>query len=78
MIALSAIEKRFGGTTVLHDVDLAIPEGRVTALIGPSGSGKSTLLRCVNLLEVPQAGTLTLGDLRLTFRPDSPPAGSPR
>jgi L-cystine transport system ATP-binding protein len=74
VIALSAIEKRFGATTVLHGVDLAIPEGRVTALIGPSGSGKSTLLRCVNLLEIPQAGTLTLGDLRLTFRPDSPPA----
>jgi L-cystine transport system ATP-binding protein len=73
VIALSAIEKRFGGTTVLHGVDLVIPEGRVTALIGPSGSGKSTLLRCVNLLEVPQAGTLTLGDLRLTFRPDNPP-----
>ena len=74
MIALSAIEKRFGDNPVLRGVDLAVPEGRVTALIGPSGSGKSTLLRCVNLLEVPQAGTLTLGDVRLTFRPGSPPA----
>ncbi|MEH3064306.1 MAG: amino acid ABC transporter ATP-binding protein [Methylobacterium radiotolerans] len=74
MIALSAIEKRFGDNPVLRGVDLAVPEGRVTALIGPSGSGKSTLLRCANLLEVPQAGTLTLGDIRLTFRPGSPPA----
>ena len=74
MIALSAIEKRFGATPVLRGVDLGVPEGRVTALIGPSGSGKSTLLRCANLLEVPQAGTLTLGDIRLAFRPDRPPA----
>ncbi|MHB2211642.1 amino acid ABC transporter ATP-binding protein [Methylobacterium sp. CM6257] len=74
MIALSAIEKRFGANAVLRGVDLGVPEGRVTALIGPSGSGKSTLLRCVNLLEVPQAGTLTLGDIRLTFRPGAPPS----
>ena len=73
MIALSAIEKSFGGNAVLRGIDLAVPEGRVTALIGPSGSGKSTLLRCVNLLEVPQGGTLDLGDIRLTFRPDRPP-----
>ncbi|MBE7246142.1 MAG: amino acid ABC transporter ATP-binding protein [Actinomycetospora chiangmaiensis] len=74
MIALSAIEKRFGANPVLRGVDLAIPEGQVTALIGPSGSGKSTLLRCANLLEIPQAGTLTLGETRLTFRPGHPPA----
>jgi cystine transport system ATP-binding protein len=74
VIALSAIEKRFGANAVLRGVDLGVPEGRVTALIGPSGSGKSTLLRCVNLLEVPQAGTLSLGDIRLTFRPGAPPS----
>jgi cystine transport system ATP-binding protein len=73
MIALSAIEKSFGGNAVLRGIDLAVPEGRVTALIGPSGSGKSTLLRCVNLLEMPRSGTLDLGDIRLTFQPDRPP-----
>lgn len=73
MIALSAIEKSFGGNAVLRGIDLAVPEGRVTALIGPSGSGKSTLLRCVNLLEMPRSGTLDLGDIRLTFRSDRPP-----
>ncbi|WP_426314246.1 amino acid ABC transporter ATP-binding protein [Methylobacterium fujisawaense] len=73
MIALSAIEKSFGGNAVLRGIDLAVPEGRVTALIGTSGSGKSTLLRCVNLLEMPRSGTLDLGDIRLTFRPDRPP-----
>ncbi|KST59017.1 ATP-binding protein [Methylobacterium sp. GXS13] len=74
MIALQAIEKRFGDTPILRGVDLTVPEGRVTALIGPSGSGKSTLLRCVNLLEIPQAGTLVLGALRLDFRPGAAPA----
>ncbi|MCJ2072520.1 amino acid ABC transporter ATP-binding protein [Methylobacterium sp. J-030] len=73
MIALSAIEKRFGANPVLRGVDLDVPEGRVTALIGPSGSGKSTLLRCVNLLEIPQGGTLTLGEIRLAFRTGHPP-----
>ncbi|MHC2103480.1 amino acid ABC transporter ATP-binding protein [Methylobacterium sp. CM6246] len=74
MIALQAIEKRFGDTPILRGIDLTVPEGKVTALIGPSGSGKSTLLRCVNLLEIPQAGTLVLGDQRLTFRPGTAPA----
>ena len=74
MIALSAIEKGFGGAPVLRGIDLDVPEGRVTALIGPSGSGKSTLLRCVNLLEVPEAGTLTLGDIRIALRPGHAPA----
>ena len=67
MIALEAIVKRFGAHTVLDRVDLRVPEGGVTALIGPSGGGKSTLLRCINLLEVPQAGTLRLGADVLTF-----------
>ena len=74
MIALQAIEKRFGDTPILRGIDLTVPEGKVTALIGPSGSGKSTLLRCVNLLEIPQAGTLVIGDQRLTFRPGTAPA----
>ncbi|GGE25381.1 amino acid ABC transporter ATP-binding protein [Aureimonas endophytica] len=74
MIALTEIEKRFGDTRVLQGVSLAVPEGRVTALIGPSGSGKSTLLRCVNLLEIPQAGRLEIGEERLDFRPEARPS----
>ena len=62
MIRLERIDKSFGSHRVLHGIDLALQPGSVTALIGPSGSGKSTLLRCVNLLEVPEAGTLTVGD----------------
>jgi len=65
MIELSGIVMGYGQTPVLRGVDLALSTGSVTALIGPSGGGKSTLLRCVNLLGIPQAGSLTFaGGLR--------------
>ncbi|WP_182084793.1 amino acid ABC transporter ATP-binding protein [Aureimonas sp. ME7] len=67
MIRLTGIHKTFGTNPVLRGVDLDVPLGRVTALIGPSGSGKSTLLRCVNLLEIPEAGRLDLDGLSLSF-----------
>ncbi len=67
MIRLEQIDKHFGELHVLDHVDVSLPEGSVTALIGPSGSGKSTLLRCVNLLEVPDSGTLQLGDETVHF-----------
>ena len=67
MIGLEGIVKRFGPQLVLDGVDLGVPEGGVTALIGPSGSGKSTLLRCLNLLEIPDAGRLRLGQDLLAF-----------
>jgi L-cystine transport system ATP-binding protein len=67
MIRLENIQKFFGTHQVLKQIDLALAQGTVTALIGPSGSGKSTLLRCVNLLEVPEAGSLTLGDEKVVF-----------
>ncbi|WP_018390419.1 amino acid ABC transporter ATP-binding protein [Ancylobacter sp. FA202] len=72
MIHLSAIEKSFGGVPVLKRVSISVAEGSVTALIGPSGSGKSTLLRCVNLLEVPEAGTLVLDKETLHFTGQKP------
>jgi cystine transport system ATP-binding protein len=74
MIRLAGIRKRFADNVVLSGVDLDIAEGSVTALIGPSGSGKSTLLRCVNLLEMPEAGTLDLGGLTVTFEPQRHPS----
>ncbi|WP_374335927.1 amino acid ABC transporter ATP-binding protein [Leeia sp.] len=76
MISLQHLNKSFGSLQVLHDINLNVPEGQVTALIGPSGSGKSTLLRCVNLLELPQDGTLQLAEQRLEFQPKRPPAQS--
>ena len=67
MIRLTQIDKWFGQHQVLNGIDLDLAEGSVTALIGPSGSGKSTLLRCVNLLEIPQAGELQLGAAQIRF-----------
>ncbi|MFQ7457524.1 MAG: amino acid ABC transporter ATP-binding protein [Klebsiella michiganensis] len=71
MITLSSIEKSFDGSRVLKNINLTIEEGTVTTLIGPSGSGKSTLLRCINLLEIPQSGELTIGKERIAFAPDT-------
>jgi L-cystine transport system ATP-binding protein len=67
MIVLEDIHKRFSDIEVLKGVSINVPEGGVTALIGPSGSGKSTLLRCVNLLEIPQSGRVTIGDGTVSF-----------
>ncbi|ACI57099.1 amino acid ABC transporter ATP-binding protein [Rhizobium acidisoli] len=69
MIELSNIEKRFGDAVILKDISIRIPEGSVTALVGPSGGGKSTLLRCINLLEIPTAGAIRLGEETLSFAP---------
>ncbi len=69
MIELSNLEKRFGDNVVLKDINVAMKEGSVTALVGPSGGGKSTLLRCINLLEIPTTGTVRIGEVALTFHP---------
>ena len=63
MIKLESLSKHFGKTVVLDGIDLAIEEGEIVVIIGPSGTGKSTLLRCVNFLEQPTKGTMTVGDL---------------
>ncbi|WP_295471557.1 amino acid ABC transporter ATP-binding protein [uncultured Pseudomonas sp.] len=64
-LRLDGIGKRFGPYEVLHDVCLEMAKGEVLAIIGPSGSGKSTLLRCINHLEPPTCGTVTLEGLSL-------------
>ncbi|WP_374429711.1 ABC transporter ATP-binding protein [Ideonella dechloratans] len=56
------LHKRFGEREVLRGVSLQAQPGDVVAIIGSSGSGKSTLLRCLNLLEQPHEGRLSLGD----------------
>ena len=60
VVAISDLHKSFGENVVLRGIDLTVTEGEVVCIIGPSGSGKSTLLRCVNLLEQPSAGSVTL------------------
>ncbi|WP_318247792.1 amino acid ABC transporter ATP-binding protein [Corynebacterium gallinarum] len=64
MIDAQQVCKNFGRLEVLKGIDLQVPKGSVTCLIGPSGSGKSTMLRCVNHLEKVNAGRLYVdGDL---------------
>ena len=55
------LHKSFGSVSVLSGISLRIKQGEVISLIGSSGSGKSTLLRCINLLEIPDAGKVTVG-----------------
>ncbi|MDZ5454838.1 amino acid ABC transporter ATP-binding protein [Labrys sp. ZIDIC5] len=61
LIRLDSLSKHYGALTVLNKINLEIKSGEVLAIIGPSGSGKSTLLRCVNYLERPDGGTITVG-----------------
>ena len=56
------IEKSFGSTKVLRDINFSLEEGQVLAIIGSSGSGKTTLLPCLNFLETPDKGTISVRD----------------
>ncbi|WP_205695734.1 sulfate/molybdate ABC transporter ATP-binding protein [Conexibacter sp. SYSU D00693] len=69
MIQATGITKRYGDFTALHGVDVEIPSGSLTALLGPSGSGKSTLLRVIAGLEVPDEGTVVLDGQDVTRVP---------
>lgn len=60
MIRIEHLKKSFHDLAVLKDVNLTLEEGQVVAIIGPSGTGKSTLLRCINYLERPDAGIVTI------------------
>jgi polar amino acid transport system ATP-binding protein len=62
LVRVEGLQKWFGKLHVLKGIDFEVRRGEVIVLIGPSGSGKSTLLRCLNYLEEPQAGRITIGD----------------
>lgn len=66
VIRIEHLRKVFGDQEVLKDISLEVSEGSVTSILGPSGSGKSTLLRCINQLEVPNAGKIYYRDIELT------------
>ncbi len=66
IIKLNRINKHFGDLHVLRDVSLQVEENEVVVVIGASGSGKSTLLRCINFLEVPESGTVTIHAEKVT------------
>src|SRR5260370_36163975 len=60
ILSVTGLTKRFGKNEVLRGIDLEVEQGERIAVLGASGSGKSTLLRCLNFMEMPDAGTITL------------------
>jgi len=74
MVEIRGVYKEFGhgpsAVHVLRGIDLDIPRGTVTVILGPSGSGKSTLLRCVNELEDITAGSIVVDGDRMGYRED--------
>jgi L-cystine transport system ATP-binding protein len=72
MIDIRNLHKSFGDLDILNGIDLQIKEGSTVVIIGPSGSGKTTLLRCLNLLETPTQGALTIGPVSLEFQENRP------
>jgi D-methionine transport system ATP-binding protein len=69
MIHLNNISKSYNGLHALSNIDLQVNAGEIFGIIGGSGAGKSTLLRCVNLLETPSSGTVTVDGKNLTDLP---------
>lgn len=67
MIAIHNLHKQFGKLEVLKGIDLDVQKGGTTVVIGPSGSGKTTFLRCLNILETPSAGSITIDEQTVDF-----------
>ena len=69
ILEVTEIEKHFGNTRVLENVSFSLEEGNALAIIGSSGSGKTTLLRCLNFLETPDRGVITVRGEKLLMPP---------
>lgn len=70
MIKIENLHKKFNDLEVLKGIDLDIEKGETAVIIGPSGSGKTTFLRCLNLLEQPDQGKVTIGTKSIGFQPN--------
>jgi aspartate/glutamate/glutamine transport system ATP-binding protein len=66
VIKMEGVHKHFGHLHVLKDINLRVATGEKLVVIGPSGSGKSTLIRCMNMLEKPNHGKVTINGVEIT------------
>ena len=62
LLKVSGLKKNFGKLEVLRGIDFELERGKALSIIGSSGSGKTTLLRCLNFLEEPDTGTISIND----------------
>lgn len=67
MIKINGLYKQFDQLQVLKGIDLEVQKGKVVVVIGPSGSGKTTMLRCLNVLETPTKGVISISGQSLDF-----------
>jgi cystine transport system ATP-binding protein len=72
MIQIKGLYKQFGQLEVLKGIDLEVEKGKVVVMIGPSGSGKTTMLRCLNVLETPTKGVISISSTSLDFSKEVP------
>ncbi len=70
-IEVRGLRKSFGPVEVLKGIDLTAHEGEVISILGSSGSGKSTMLRCINMLETPDAGDISVAGEKIGLKRDA-------
>lgn len=68
MISIRGLQKHYGDLVVLKGIDLDVHRGEKVVVLGPSGSGKSTMLRCLNALEDPDGGQISIDGVEITDR----------
>ncbi|MFJ8236337.1 amino acid ABC transporter ATP-binding protein [Ureibacillus sp. NPDC094379] len=68
MLTIRDLHLSFNNNEILKGIDLTVNKGDVVTLIGPSGTGKTTLLRCINCLEKPSKGEITLSNLHFDYK----------
>ncbi len=66
-LLIENLTKSYNQTLVLSNINLSVSKGDLVSFMGPSGSGKSTLLKCINALEIPQKGTISIGSETIDY-----------